>query len=131
MALSLTAGSACNRPYIARTWVYETKQINEISKIHIHYNCGEKPIKAYDPLSAALWIIKAYTRCARTECTWGRAKGNTYKDGTIRATFDTFMAKRHIQVIEEGKLLRLDLQVDYRDPKTPSETKTYYLRPAE
>ena len=131
LALSLTAGSACNRPPIARTWVNTQAKMHEISKIEIHYNCGEKPIKAYDPLSAALWIIKTRVRCARTDCTWGRAKGLQHKDGSLEATYSTFSALRNVYIVDEGGLIRVAVRIKYRDSKRPPEAMTYYLQPEE
>lgn len=131
LALSLTAGSACNRPPIARTWVNPQAKIHEVSKIEIYYNCGEKPIKAYDPLSAALWVIKTYVRCARTDCTWGRAKGLSKKDGSLEATYSTFLAWRNVHIVDEGGLIRAGVQIKYRDSERPSEAMTYYLQPEQ
>ncbi len=134
LLLTMTTGAAgkgCNRPQIAQTWINPKANLNEISKLDIHYNCGEKPIKAYDPLSASLWIVKAYVRCARTDCTWGRAKGNTYKDGSIVSTFSTFSALRTVTMLDEGGLLKVSVVNKFRDPKRPTENFQYYLHPEQ
>lgn len=129
IALGLTAASQCKPPYMARTWHNAEPSLNELSKIEIVYNCGEKPIRAYDPLSAALWIIKAHVRCARTDCTWGRARGQSLKDGGIEATFSTFSAIRQMKLKHEGGLLKANLSIYYRDRKRPAEHLEYYLHP--
>ncbi len=130
-ALLLTAASTCTPPPIARIWVNDAAKLHDISKIEINYNCGEKPIKAYDPLSASLWILKAHTRCARTDCTWGRAKAIRHRDGTLEATFNTFSAVRKMVIHREGALLRADVAIRYRDPKRKPEHKSYYLHPKQ
>lgn len=128
-ALFMLAGTACKRPSIARTWINATPKLHDVSKVKILYNCGEKPIKAYDPLSASLWIIKSYTKCPRAHCTLGRAKGIRDEDGTIRVTYSTFLAIRNMIIFDEGGLLRVKIQNNYRDPKRPNEEKTFYLQP--
>ena len=125
------AKSGCKRPPMARTWVNPEPKLNELSKLVIHYNCGEKPIKAYDRLSAALWVVKAYTRCARTECTWGRAQGNTMKDGRISAIFSTFSALRTITIEDEGGLIKVSLNNTYRDARRKPDHLEYFLHPKD
>lgn len=129
IALTLTAGNVCKRPPIARTWINPEPGLNELSKLEVHYNCGEKPIKAYDPMSAALWILKAHVQCARTHCTWGRAKGLTHKDGHIEATFSTFSALRNIVIKDDGGLLKVCVFIKYRDRSRQSEQHEYYFHP--
>lgn len=128
-AFFLAAGTTCNPPSIARTWVNPSAKMHELTKIKIDYNCGQKPIKSYDPLSASLWIIKAYVRCARVDCTWGRAKGILRNSDQIETTFSTFSAVRNMQIYNEGSLLRVSVKINYRDERRKPEFKTYYLHP--
>lgn len=131
IALLLTGANTCTPPPLARTWVNAGAKLHDISKIKLVYNCGEKPIKAYDPLSAALWIVKAHTRCARTDCTWGRAKILRERDGTMRAVFNTFAAKRILLIRQEGGLLDVSVKIIYHDPRRQPEVKSYYLHPEQ
>lgn len=124
----LTAGTTCKKPNMAGSWVNPVAAMQDLSRIELSYNCGNKPGKAYDPLSTAQWIVRAHMKCARTDCVWGRAKGIANPDGTLSARFNTFSAIRDIKIHDEGQLLRVETKITYRSDR-PVKTITHYLQP--
>ncbi len=122
---------ACERPALATTWINAEPELNELSRLKIDYNCGEKPIKAYDPLSASLWIVRGYMQCARTECIWGRAKGETQPNGEMWVTFSAFATVRKLKLNQESGLLKVDVETIYRDERRPPTKQSYYLHPEQ
>lgn len=127
-AAMLTAGTACKKPEIAGTWVNPVAGLQDLSRVEIAYNCGDKQGKAYDPLSTARWVIRAHMKCARTDCVWGRAKGMKNPDGTLSARFNTFSAIRDLKIHNEGALLRVETKITYRGDR-PAKVITHYLQP--
>jgi len=121
------AGAACLKPDLAGKWINSDAASKELSSLEFLYNCGEKPIKAYDPLSAALWIAKARIQCPRIECTWGRAKVHRSKAGEMRIIYSNFSAIHNLNVIRENQFLKVEVHTKYRDQRRQSLNKTYYL----
>lgn len=124
----LTAGTTCQKPNIAGTWHNPVAGMQDLSRIEVAYNCGDKQGKAYDPLSTARWVVRAHMKCARTDCVWGRAKGIENADGTLSARFNTFSAIRDIKIHDEGRLLRVETKITYRGDR-PAKSITHYLQP--
>lgn len=130
IAFLLMAGTSCERPNLAKEWVFPDAELHQLSRLEIHYNCGKKPIRHYDPLTHALWLVKAHMRCPRIECSWGRAQGVSDKDGSLRAKYSTFSAIRQLIIKDQGSLLEVDVVIEYRDQRPTSRYKVY-LQPAE
>lgn len=122
---------ACERPALATTWINAEPELNQLSRLKIDYNCGEKPIKAYDPLSASLWIVRGYMQCARTECIWGRAKGETQPNGEMWVTFSAFATVRKLKLNQESGLLKVEVETIYRDERRAPLKQSYYLHPEQ
>lgn len=130
IAILQTAGTSCQRPTIARSWINPEPANQDLSRLEIDYNCGKNNKKSYDPLRNALWLVKAHARCARADCIWGRAEGITQRNGNLLATYNTFSAIRKILISDEGGLLKVDVMIDYRDNR-PTKRSTHYLQPAD
>ena len=130
VALMQTAGTSCQKPEIAGKWFNPTAKIHDLSRLEIKYNCGERQLKSYDHLRNALWVVKAYSRCARTDCVWGRSEGINRQDGKLLATYNTFSAIRQLVIQKDGGLLKVDVRIVYRDQRPALET-SHFLHPAQ
>lgn len=127
----VTPAIACERPTLATTWINPEAALKELSRLKIDYNCGEKPIKAYDPLSASLWIVRGYMQCGRAECIWGRAKGETQPSGEMWVTFSAFSTIRKLKLNQESGLLKVDVETIYRDERRAPLKQSFYLHPEQ
>lgn len=122
---------ACIKPSLAQVWVNSAAKEKDLVRLKIDYNCGEKPIKSYDPLSASLWIVRGFMKCGRAECIWGRAKGRTKSSAEMHVTFSSFSVVRELKIFYEGGLLRVDVLNNYRDTRRKPKTQSYYLHPEQ
>ena len=123
--------SACIKPILAKVWVNSAAKEKDLVRLKIDYNCGEKPIKSYDPLSASLWIVRGFMKCGRAECIWGRAKGTMINSSEMHVTFSSFSMVRDIKLFYEGGLLRVDVVNNYRDKRRKPTKQSYYLHPEQ
>lgn len=125
---SSLAFAVCEKPDLAKTWVNPEASLHELSKLKFTYNCGEKPIKSYDPLSASLWLVRAYSKCGRTDCSWGRTKG-IQSSSLMSATFHTYAAVRKLKIRSESGLIKVDVEIIYRDENRKPVVYQIYMHP--
>lgn len=122
---------ACIKPDLAKNWINPEAGQKELSRLKIDYNCGEKPIKSYDPLSASLWIVRGFMNCGRAECIWGRAKGTMHGSTEMHVTFSSFSVVRELKLYFESGLLRVQVVNIYRDERRKPKKESYYLHPEQ
>jgi hypothetical protein len=122
---------ACIKPSLAQIWVNSAAKEKDLVRLKIDYNCGEKPIKSYDPLSASLWIVRGFMKCGRAECIWGRAKGRMKGSAEMDVTFSSFSVVRELKIFYEGGLLRVEVLNNYRDTRRKPTMQSYYLHPEQ
>lgn len=123
--------SACIKPSLAKTWVNSDAKEKDLVRLKINYNCGEKPIKSYDPLSASLWIVRGFMKCGRAECLWGRAKGTMINSNEMHVTFSSFSVVRDLKIFIESGLLRVEVQNNFRDTRRQPTKQSFYLHPQQ
>ncbi len=126
---SIPSASACLKPSLAKIWVNSDVKEKDLIRLKIDYNCGEKPIKSYDPLSASLWIVRGFMKCGRAECLWGRAKGTMYNSNEMHVTFSSFSVVRDLKIFIESGLLRVEVQNNFRDTRRKPTKQSFYLHP--
>lgn len=124
------AFAVCEKPALAKTWVNPEAELHELTKLKFTYNCGEKPIRHYDPLSASLWLVRAYSKCGRTDCAWGRTKG-VQLNSHMTATFNTYAAVRKLKIRTESGLLKVDVEIKYRDENRKPVVYQIYMHPEQ
>ena len=126
---SIAPAFACIKPSLAKVWVNSDAKEKDLVRLKIDYNCGEKPIKSYDPLSASLWIVRGFMKCGRAECIWGRAKGTMLNSSEMHVTFSSFSVVRELKIFTEPGLLRVEVINNYRDTRRKATKHSYYLHP--
>lgn len=127
----IPTASACIKPFLAKTWVNSDAKEKDLVRLKIDYNCGEKPIKSYDPLSASLWIVRGFMKCGRAECILGRAKGTMINSNEMHVTFSSFSYVRELEIFIESGLLRVEVQNNYRDTRRQPTQQSFYLHPQQ
>jgi hypothetical protein len=127
----IPTASACIKPSLATIWVNSDAKEKDLVRLKIDYNCGEKPIKSYDPLSASLWIVRGFMKCGRAECIWGRAKGTMINSNEMHVTFSSFSYVRELKIFIESGLLRVEVQNNYRDTRRQPTKQSFYLHPKQ
>ncbi len=125
----ISPAAACVKPSLAKVWVNSDAKEKDLVRLKIDYNCGEKPIKSYDPLSASLWIVRGFMKCGRAECIWGRAKGTMLSSSEMHVTFSSFSVVRELKIFIESGLLRAEVLNKYRDTRRKPTKESFYLHP--
>jgi hypothetical protein len=127
----IPTASACIKPSLAKIWMNSDAKEKDLVRLKIDYNCGEKPIKSYDPLSASLWIVRGFLKCGRAECIWGRAKGTMINSNEMHVTFSSFSVVRDLKIFIESGLLRVEVQNNFRDTRRKPTQQSFYLHPQQ
>ncbi|MDJ0931114.1 MAG: hypothetical protein QNJ43_10020 [Breoghania sp.] len=74
--------------------------------------------------------VRVFTKCAPRDCTWGWGwtEGSKRGNGHFVATFSTFSAYRHVDMLVQGDRTRVSVTYDFHNDRKPNVLATYGLR---
>lgn len=108
----------CTATAEAGTWVNRAAGISDLSRIEVETTC---------PSGLPGWKVRALSRCARTECSWGIAAGVRRPDGALAALFDTFSAERLVRLSVDRDTMQAAVISVPRDGGAPRTVDQYVL----
>ena len=92
------ADITCSASEESGIWINPKAEATALARIEIQTTCN---------LGERGWKIRALTRCARTECSWGYAAGVRRADGALAALYSTFTAERLIRMLVDKDSMKI------------------------
>ena len=114
VALGAPAAAVCGASAESGTWVDPGAGMSALSRIEVVTTCEN---------GTRGWQVRALSRCSRTECSWGYAKGIRRPDGTLAALFSTFAAERLLRLSTDGDTMSVTLINVFRSGDKENETQ--------
>lgn len=118
MVSSAPAETVCPASRESGVWINTDAEIKALSSIEVKTTCAG---------GGQGWTVRARTRCARSACTWGYARGVRRDDGTLAALFSTFSADRLVRMRVNHDVMEVAVIHVYRTPGRQRTVDTYRL----
>jgi len=96
--LSGRAHAYCDSSAESGIWVNPQTEAKALARLEIQTTChsGQRG-----------WKVRALSRCARTECSWGYSPGVRRPDGALAALFSTFSAERLVRLLVDRDSMQI------------------------
>ena len=108
LPLSPRVHAACSANEESGIWVNTDAANTALARIEVRTTCSG---------GRSGWKIRALTRCARAECSWGYSAGVRRPDGALAALFSTFTAERLIRMLVERDTMQVVVVNAFRGGK--------------
>lgn len=106
---------------------------SEESGVWVNPNAAQKSLSRLEIKTVCTaghhgWRVRALTRCSRTECSWGYAKGVRRPDGALAALFETFSAERLVRMSVDRDVMHVAVVNAFRTARPNSVSRYVFER---